>query len=217
MKPLIIVNFKTYIFGKDAVKLAKVCGKVGGGAEIVVAPSIIDTSLIAQDVAVFSQHVDGVDAGAATGHVPAAGLKKVGVVGSLVNHSERRVTLKEIQEAVEKCKKGKLISVVCAESLDKISEVLSVCFPDYIAYEPPTLIGGDVSVTDAEPDVVREAVLLVRKKHHRVKVLCGAGVKSGKDVKAALELGCAGVLVASGVVKADDAEKALKDLVGGAS
>jgi len=44
-------------------------------------------------------------------------------------------------------------------------------------------------------------------------VLCGAGVKTGKDVKRALELGAVGVLLASGVVKSKDPKKALQDLV----
>jgi triosephosphate isomerase len=46
-----------------------------------------------------------------------------------------------------------------------------------------------------------------------VPVLCGAGVKTGKDVRRALELGAKGVLLASGVVKAKDPRKALQDLV----
>jgi triosephosphate isomerase len=49
----------------------------------------------------------------------------------------------------------------------------------------------------------------------RVTVLCGAGVKTRKDVARALELGTSGVLLASGVVKAKDPEKALRDLVKG--
>jgi len=42
-----------------------------------------------------------------------------------------------------------------------------------------------------------------------IKVLCGAGITNGEDVKKALELGTVGVLVASGVVKAKDPKKVL--------
>ncbi|MCD4808712.1 MAG: triose-phosphate isomerase, partial [Methanosarcinales archaeon] len=48
-----------------------------------------------------------------------------------------------------------------------------------------------------------------------VKVLCGAGISKGEDMKAALELGSVGVLLASGVVKSSDPKKALFDLVSG--
>jgi len=46
-------------------------------------------------------------------------------------------------------------------------------------------------------------------------VLCGVGVTNGVDVKAAIELGADGVLLASGVVKAKDPRGALLDLVTG--
>jgi len=45
-----------------------------------------------------------------------------------------------------------------------------------------------------------------------VRVLCGAGVKSGADVAKAVELGAEGVLLASGVTKANDVEAVLADL-----
>ena len=48
-----------------------------------------------------------------------------------------------------------------------------------------------------------------------MKVLCGAGVKNGKDVAKALELGSDGVLLASGIVKAKDKEKVIRDLASG--
>ena len=44
-------------------------------------------------------------------------------------------------------------------------------------------------------------------------VLCGAGIHTGEDVKKSRELGAKGILVASGVVKAKDQRKALKELI----
>jgi triosephosphate isomerase len=46
-----------------------------------------------------------------------------------------------------------------------------------------------------------------------VPVYCGAGISTGEDVVAARELGTGGVLLASGVAKADDPRAALEDLV----
>ncbi|MEK6851522.1 MAG: triose-phosphate isomerase, partial [Candidatus Thermoplasmatota archaeon] len=87
--------------------------------------------------------------------------------------------------------------------------------PDYLAVEPPELIGGNVSVTSARPEVITKAVERIRAVDPHVLVLCGAGVKSGRDVAKALELGTVGVLLASGVVKAKNPEKALRDLAKG--
>jgi triosephosphate isomerase (TIM) len=218
MKPMIIVNFKAYVAGKDTMRLSALCDKVARDtrANIVVAPSFVDVASVARDtsISVYAQHVDGVDLGAHTGQVNATMLHSVGVNGVLINHSEWPISLNEIVLAVTQCKKEKLTTVVCAASLDMIATIVGACVPDFIAYEPPELIGGNVSVTSASPDLVKDAVALVTK-NSSTKVLCGAGVKTGKDVAVAMELGCVGVLVASGVVKAKNQEKALRDLVKG--
>jgi triosephosphate isomerase len=56
-------------------------------------------------------------------------------------------------------------------------------------------------------------VSAVKRINPKVRVLCGAGISTGDDVAAALELGTEGVLLASGVIKAKDPKAALFDLV----
>jgi triosephosphate isomerase len=68
-------------------------------------------------------------------------------------------------------------------------------------------------VSSADPQVVKGSVDAVKNVNENVRVLCGAGISKGEDLQAALELGSAGVLLASGVVKAEDPEKALEHLV----
>ena len=87
--------------------------------------------------------------------------------------------------------------------------------PSILAVEPPELIGGDISVTKAKPEVVSETVEGVHRVAPRVPVFCGAGVKNGADIRKAIELGAEGVLLASGIVKAKDPRAALLDLVKG--
>ena len=67
-------------------------------------------------------------------------------------------------------------------------------------------------VTDAG-QVIERTVAAVKRVDDGIKVLCGAGIKTGRDVKRAIELGAAGVLLASGVVKASDPASVLEDLV----
>lgn len=219
MRPLILVNFKAYpeTAGARASALAELCERVArtASADIAVAPPLPSLALVASSVKipVFSQHCDASGAGAFTGHVTASGLAAFRVHGSLLNHAERPLPLRTLARAVQQCRKHKLTTVVCAPSLRSISAILSVCTPSYIAYEPPALIGGSVSVTTAKPGIVTAAVQLLKKKRKSVRLLCGAGVKTRQDVQAALRLGAAGVLVASAVVKAKDPERALRALV----
>jgi triosephosphate isomerase len=95
----------------------------------------------------------------------------------------------------------------------EIARDLAKFSPYYIAVEPPELIGGDISVTKANPAIVKNTVEQVKSVDKGIKVLCGAGVKNGEDVKAAVDLGAEGVLLASGVVKAADPEAVIRDLV----
>ena len=87
--------------------------------------------------------------------------------------------------------------------------------PNFVAVEPPELIGGDISVTTADPGIVSSTVNAVKNINKNVKILCGAGVKDGKDVAKAIELGADGVLLASGVVKAKDKKSVIRDLASG--
>jgi triosephosphate isomerase len=100
----------------------------------------------------------------------------------------------------------------CAADIDE-ARALSALMPDYVAVEPPELIGGDISVTTADPEIVSSTARAIREISEEVGILCGAGVKNGNDVVRAIELGTSGVLLASGVTKVEDAKQALKDLV----
>ncbi len=218
--PAIVVNFKVYpeALGKRGWDLAKVCAQVAEdtGAAIVIAPPLTELAHIARlvHIPVFGQHADTADAGAHTGWVPPEALREAGAAGTLLNHSERKIPHKNVAEIVPRCEALGLEVIACADDLLE-AEALARLAPDYVAIEPPELIGGDVSVTTANPEIVAGAVERIHRVDRDVGVLCGAGVKDRKDVRKALDLGAAGVLLASGVVKAKDPEKTLRDLVRG--
>jgi triosephosphate isomerase (TIM) len=218
--PVIIVNFKVYseVEGAGALRLAKDCEAIAkeGNISFVVCPPMVELSLVASSVSipVFSQHVDPKSPGSITGFVSPQSVKASGAKGTLINHAEHRMKMPDIKTAVALCKENGLISIVCTKDA-RTSKAVARFSPDFIAVEPPELIGGDISVTTADPLIVSGTVMAVRSVDPRVKVLCGAGVKTGKDVRAALELGASGVLLASGVVKAKDVPAALRDLISG--
>jgi triosephosphate isomerase (TIM) len=214
-KPIIILNYKTYLEssgdkGRQLTWAARDVMKETG-IRIIVCPQTPELfHHKGYDIEVFAQHVDPIDPGSHTGHVLPQSLRFCGVTGSLINHSEDRRPLEEIKKCVEMLRKLGMTSVVCAESIEKVKEV-SQFKPDFVAIEPPELIGSGIPVSKADPGIVRNSVKAVTDPN--VKVLCGAGISKGEDVKAALELGTVGVLLASGVIKAKDPGAAIKDLV----
>lgn len=214
--PVLVVNFKTYpsATGKNAVELAKIHQKLADktGISIALAVQAVDLRMVTENVQipVFAQHFDIAEQGAFTGSISPTSLKDAGAYGSLLNHAERKLPVETLQNSIDLARGQGLFTIVCAESV-YVAKAVADLDPDLVAFEPPELIGGDVSVSNAQPQFIQDAVALVGKD----KVLVGAGIKSSLDVQMALKYGAAGVLVSSVVTKAHDPEKALEKLLNG--
>lgn len=217
-KPLIVINCKVYRegTGRRADLIAQSAQNIGeeSGITIAIAPTFIDLHRIAHhfDIPVFAQHVDGIIPGAFTGHITAETVRSAGAKGTLLNHSERRLTLAEIEAAIRTAREHHLETVICTNN-DATSAAAAALGPGYVAVEPPELIGGKISVSEADPEIIRRSVVAVQRINPEVRVLAGAGVHSGTCVKTAIELGTDGVLLASSVVKAEDPSIVLRNLV----
>jgi len=215
--PVVIVNFKNYSesTGQKAVELVKTCKEVVEefGVSIAVCPQFTELrEAVDFGIPVFAQHIDPIEkAGAYTGSVVAENLKALGVAGSLINHSEHRIPFEQIAKCIEILRSGGMVSVCCAATAEEVGKIAGLQ-PDFVAIEPPELIGSGISVSTAKPEIVLESV----KAAGKVKVLCGAGITTGEDVRRALELGTVGVLLASGVVKAVNPKAVLEELAAAA-
>jgi triosephosphate isomerase len=218
--PTIVLNVKTYAeaTGVKALEIAKLMDKISQetGASMAIAVQATDISLCAKDVSipVFAEHIDPVKPGSHTGWTLPEAVKEAGAIGTLINHSEHRLKLADIDICITRAKELGLDHIVCTNNV-ATSKAAATFSPNFIAVEPPELIGGDISVTTADPDIVSSSVEAVKAIDKNVKVLCGAGVKNGKDVAKSIELGADGVLLASGVVKAKDKERVIRDLASG--
>ncbi len=216
-EPSYIVNFKAYEGGTGAraLELARVieefAKKTGTDFGVAVQPTDIELVASSVELPVFAQHIDPVGFGSHTGHILPEAVVSAGAVGTLLNHSERRLGLDALEASVKRAHEVGLQVVACAKDAEEAGRISRFADkPDFIAIEPPDLIGGDVSVSSARPDIISEGVEAVGG----VPLLVGAGVKTYEDVKKAVGLGAVGVLLASGVVKAEDAVEALEKLTG---
>lgn len=215
--PAIVINFKAYeqSFGESCLKLAKICERVANeeNVSIAIAPPMTELSYIAKNVALpcFAQHCDALSFGSYTGFTPVEAIKQSGAIGSLINHSEHRLKLADIEYCINKLKEQELTSIVCTNNI-ATTRAAAALEPSFVAIEPPELIGTGIPVSKAKPEIVSNAVKAVKKISRSVGILTGAGITKGEDVRAAIKLGTDGVLLASGVVKAEDPEKVLKEL-----
>ena len=219
MQPLIVVNFKTYAtaMGQKAVDLAQAMERASKDhVRMIAVVSAFDLHAVKQaapSLEVWSQHLDPVGQGSFTGWLQPINAIERGAQGTIINHAEHKVDIEHVQQLMQQLP-DEFPMCACAADVDEAHQ-LAELGPSFIAVEPPELIGGDISVTTADPAIVSDTVNAVRSINPQVRVLCGAGVKDGKDVKTAVELGAHGVLLASGVTKASDVDAVLADLVAG--
>jgi len=217
---MIFVNFKTYqrASGENAPSLAQTIADVASSSGIKIIPvvSALDIKEIVQTTTleVWAQKLDPVEFGAHTGALLAESAKEDGACGAFINHSEARLSNDaEIAFLVNKLRSLQMKSLVFAPDLDNLQKYLDYK-PDFIAYEPPELIGNkETSVATSQPEVVSKAVELAKKAS--LPLIVGAGIHSMADVKKSLELGAVGVAVASDIADSADPKAQLLDLVEG--
>jgi triosephosphate isomerase len=210
----VLINLKAYDCDPVAVAAAAAdAAESTPQARIAVAPQAAHLERVAATgVETWAQHVDAVDAGSHTGSQRATAAADAGAVGTLLNHSERRLGLATLDDAIDAAAGAGLETVACANTPDQARAVAALG-PDAVAIEPPELIGTGTPVSRADPDIVRDAVAAVEAVDPSIAVHCGAGIATGDDVAAAADLGADGVLLASGVAKADDPAAAITELV----
>ena len=213
---LVVVNFKTYesAHGIAAEELALIMEQIETDARMIAVVSAFDLSAVvsaAPNLEIWTQHLDPINFGSNTGWLHPETAIQRGAKGTLINHAEHKVSIEHIAMLLDNVPEGFTICA-CAADIDE-ARALSALQPDYVAVEPPELIGGEISVTTADPEIVSGTARAIREISEDVGILCGAGVKNGQDVLKAIELGTAGVLLASGVTKVRDAVAALNDLV----
>ena len=214
--PIIIINFKTYeeATGTRALKLAQICRSVAMkyGKQIIISPQFTDIYRVAREASsytpVFAQHIDD-GMGKFTGSISPLAVKEAGAVGTLLNHSERRLSIEEIGKRIKAAKAHGLMTLCFADSIEESLKIADLG-PEMIAYEPPELVGSGISVSTAKPSQITD---FVSKVTPNVRRLVGAGITNAGDVRKALELGADGWGVSSAFTKSKNPELLLTELV----
>ncbi len=212
---MIVLSLKTYqeATGDNAISLCQKIKQVIKDTSVPIIPAAqpFDLYRIKKEVGikVWAQHLDPIDPNRHFGWLSPYSAKQAGASGVVINHAEHELNFNTIQKTITKCRQYDLKTLVITDTINLAKKVNDLK-PDYLAFERPDLIGGEVSMIDAETDSIRQVIDL-----SSVPVIIGAGIKTGQQVKKTLQLGGAGVILASAVVKAQDQKSALQDLATG--
>lgn len=216
---MIFINFKTFeeSTGERGFALLNAIGDVSATTQIPLIPVVqpLDLALFSGHtlLPLWIQHIDPVGFGAHTGSILPEEVVRLQGKGTFLNHSEHKISLKEIQTSVKSAHSVGLKTLVFAKDILELQKVLAFR-PDFVSYEPPELVGSTTtSVSDAKADVIYEASELC--KITGIPLIVGAGIHSTKDVSVAVERGAVGVAVATDVVKSENPKAALLELLKG--
>ena len=218
--PIFLINLKAYKqgIGEKAANLAEIAEEISQSFEKItfaISPQPSDIRLlrnITQRVLIFAQHADPIPDGPYTGHILMNALKDAGAVGLLINHSERRLDFESINFLVKKARELGILSCVCADTPENSGKMARLK-PNFVAFEPPELIGTGISVSKAKPKLLTESVKrILSEGKNKVIPVCGAGISTADDVRKAMELGSKGILVSSAIVKAEDPYKVIMEM-----
>ena len=212
---MFIINCKNYeeIAGEKIIKLAKIAEKISKKYKIKIAiapPHHLIPLITKFGIIVLAQHLDDKKVGSTTGFMIPEIIKKSKIDGSIINHSEHRITENEIKNLVKRLKKLKLKTVICVKNVSEAKKYAKIN-PTFIAIEPPELIGTGRAISTEKPQLITNSINAVQSAKNSTKLLCGAGIVSAEDVSRAVKLGSKGILVASGVIKAKNWESILSD------
>ena len=211
---MIIVNLKSYhtASGNRAQTIARAAKNAP--IPVILAPHHYDLARCAKICTCYTQHTDPTPAERHTGYLPPQLAAHAGATGSLLNHSEHRISRADIEATKRLLDKANMHTIICART-PREADHYATLKPYAIALEPPELIAGDISISSARPEIIAKTVHTVRAKSRKVKILVGAGIKDRHDVQRSLELGAHGVLVASGIALATNPRRALTELIRG--
>jgi triosephosphate isomerase (TIM) len=213
---MIFINFKTYpeATGDNAVKLALACEVASEELKVPIIPVVQTTDIwrIKQHthIPVWAQHVDDHAASAHTGFTTIEAILAAGAAGTILNHSEHQLPFPLLERTVKRIRgiTKELNILICANNEETLQQIAPLQ-PDYIAYEPPELIGDpEKSVATEKADIIAKSVELA----NNIPLIVGAGIKNANDIKVSLDKGAKGVLIASAVVKTDNPIEKLREL-----
>ena len=215
--PVFEIGLKGYCWGAEAVRLAVEADRLAEelGVSIVYDPQAVDIPAVAaatSRILVFAQHMDPLPPGRGVGTVLAEAIHAAGAVGTLLNHSEKPMTLSELRQAIQRARSTGLATLVFADSPDEAA-ALARLGPDIVLAEPPDLIAGGQSVGNILAGFVSDAVAAVKGVDPGILVMSGAGVSGPDDVEQMIRLGLDGTGSSSGILKAADPDAMMRAML----
>lgn len=210
--PFLVVNPKSYLYGKRSLDLALAADKIAKetGIEMFFTCPFADIRYISENttnVIVTAQHMESLKPGRGMGHVLPESLKEAGAKAVFLNHAENPMTVAELSKTIERARELDIKTIVCADSVSE-AVALSKFNPDIILAEPTELIGTGKT---ADNSYVIETTEKIRDMSPNTLVMIASGVTTAEDVYNVIKLGADGTGGTNGILGAPDPKKRIEE------
>lgn len=212
--PFLIVNPKAYIYGDEALELAKICDRLAKeyDTDIIYTAQHADLRLVndnTENLILTAQHLDGIQPGRGMGHILPESVKAAGADAVVLNHAEHLLTLPQLDQAMNRARELDMITIVCSDSPAQ-SRAVAELGPDVMICEPTSLIGTGTTSDDEYIKATNEAV---REVNPDIKIIQAAGVSNGDDVYRVIIEGADGSGGTSGILNAPSREAKIIEML----
>ena len=193
--PFLIVNPKSYLYGKESLELAKAADQVAKdtGLQIYFTCPYADIRMIKEnttDIIVCAQSMDPLVPGRGMGHVLPESLKEAGAEALFLNHAENPKTVSDLYARIKRAKELDMITVI-------------------VLAEPTDLIGtGQV----ADDSYTIETVKALNAINPNVLVMIASGVSTAEDCYNVVKLGADGTGATSGILNAPSPAQRVREM-----
>lgn len=213
-RPFFIVNPKSYLYGDDAMKLAKISDKLAAKYNIdcIFTGQLVDLPEIAREtkhLIITAQHMDSLYPGRGMGHVLPEALIHRGIKAVVLNHAEKPLTIAELDATIKRAKEVGLLTIVCSDTVEQCKAIAELG-PDVMICEPDSLIGTGNS---SNADYIKQTTEAVRSVNPNILIMQAAGVSTGADVEKIMKLGADGTGGTSGIIKASSWEDKISEMM----
>lgn len=210
--PFLVVNPKSYLYGKLSLDLALAADKIAKetGIEMFFTCPFADIRYISENttnVIVTAQHMESLKPGRGMGHVLPESLKEAGAKAVFLNHAENPMTVAQLSKTIERARELDIKTIVCADSVSE-AVALSKFNPDIILAEPTELIGTGKT---ADNSYVIETTEKIREMSPNTLVMIASGVTTAEDVYNVIKLGADGTGGTNGILGAPDPKKRIEE------
>lgn len=164
---------------------------------------------VSRRLIVCAPYMDAAPPGRGIANVLPEALAAAGARGVLVNHSERPMSLAQVQATIARAHGLGMFAFACADSVEE-AKALAMLGPDVLNPEPTHLIGTGVG---SDLGFITATTEAIRSVDPRILVEQAAGITTGDQVYAAIMAGSDGAGAASGILTASDPSRVLTDMV----